>query len=183
MVSSRGFTVIELIAVIGIMGILSAALLTRSSSFGGSIILRSLAYDVALSVREAQTYGISVRQTSTGTFGAGYGVEVRAASSNRYQLFSDLDDNGTYSGATELVTQYQLRQGYTISDLCYTPVAGTEVCSAQKLNITFHRPEPDAYILANDSLELNQEARLVVSSPDGSEVSVTIDATGQISVQ
>lgn len=182
--SSRGFTIIELLVVAGIVIILSGVLLAKNSAFGGTVVLRSLTYDVALSIREAQTYGIAVRQTSTGTYSTGYGVEVRMASPANYLLFSDADANGYYGGASELVTRYTLKQGFHLKDLCYTPSSGIEVCGAQKIDITFIRPEPDAYIRANDAATLNQRARIILTSPNGTgSVSVLIEATGQISVQ
>lgn len=179
----RGFTLIELLAVMAIMVILTGVLLAKNSSFGGTIILRSLAYDVALSVREAQTYGIAVRRTASGTFGSGYGIEVRSASPSSYLLFSDDNGNGYYDGESELVTRYELKQGYIISNLCYTSAIEAEVCGAQKVDVTFVRPEPDAYIRVNDSASLNQQARIIISSPNGSAASVLMEITGQISVQ
>jgi hypothetical protein len=172
-----------MVVVTGIIMVLAAVLLVRNSAYGGSIILRSLAYDVALSFREAQTYGISVRQ-SNGTFSSGYGVEVRTGSPTDYLLYTDTDNTGFYSGSTELVNKYTLKSGYTIVDLCYTPAGGTsEVCGAQKLDVTFHRPEPDAYIRVNDLSALNQQGRIKLASPDGTVISIIIQATGQISVE
>lgn len=173
-----------MIVVTGIIVIITGVLLVRNSSFGGSIILKSLAYDVALSIREAQTYGISVRQSTGGNFTSGYGIEVRTASPTSYLLYVDSDGNGYYTGSTELVTRYALKQGYGISGLCYTAAgATTEVCSGQKLDITFKRPEPDAYIRVNDAAALNQRARIKLSAPNGNTVSIYIEATGQISVK
>ena len=173
-----------MIVVTGIIMIITGVLLTKNSAFGGSIILKSLAYDVALSVREAQTYGISVRESSGGSFSSGYGVEARIASASSYLLYVDSANTGFYTGSTELVTRYALKTGYTIVGLCYTPAGGTnEVCTAQKLDITFKRPEPDAYIRVDDSPALNQRARIELSSPNGAIVSILVEATGQISVQ
>lgn len=183
MVGRRGFTLIEMLVVLGIMAVLTAALLTRNSAFGGSIILRSLAYDVALSIREAQVYGIAVRQSIAGTFTRGYGVNVRSASPASYLLFSDLDDNGHYSGEGELVTRYTLKNGYKISDICITRATGEEQCSVQKADVTFQRPEPDAYIRQDDTATLNQRVRIRIASPGGSTADVLVEATGQISVQ
>jgi len=176
-----------MLVVLGIMSVLTAVLLTRSSAFGGTIVLRSLAYDVALSVREAQVYGIAVRQTSTGSFTKGYGVNVRTASPTSYLLFSDNSGDGHYSGDSELVTRYELRNGYRITDICVTPATGSEQCGVQgttKADITFVRPEPDAYIRKNDESVLNQRVRIRITAPNGvSSADVVVEATGQISVQ
>lgn len=174
----------ELLVVMGIMMLLSGVLLFRSNAFGGTIILRSLAYDVALSIREAQTFGIAVRQSGSGSFGTGYGVEVRSASPANYLLYADTNADGYYSGANELVTRYTLKQGYRLNDLCYTAGSNAEVCGAQKIDITFKRPEPDAFIRADDAATLHQQARIELASPNGEgRVNIIIEATGQISVQ
>jgi prepilin-type N-terminal cleavage/methylation domain-containing protein len=71
---SRGFTLIELLVVTAILVIVSGLVLANHSRFGGKILLQNLAYDMALSVRQAQVYGISVRQFGAGTYSAGYGI-------------------------------------------------------------------------------------------------------------
>ena len=173
-----------MLVVTAIIMILTTVLLVSNNSYGGTVILKSLAYDVALSLREAQTYGISVRQSGAGSYSSGYGVEVRAASPSDYLLYVDNDSNGYYTDMTELVTRYKLNSGYTIADICYTPAGSTsETCGATILDITFVRPEPDAFIRVNNQSAVNQNARIKLTSPNGAIVSVLIEATGQISVQ
>ena len=151
-----GFTLIELIVVAGIIIIITSLLLVRNSSFGGTVVLRSLAYDVALSIREAQTYGISVRQeTGNSNTNAPYGYSVHFDNTDgtSYRLFVDQNTvNGFYDGGQaknggELVKTYQLNKGYSISNLCYwTNGATSWTCGASELNVVFVRPEPDACI-------------------------------------
>lgn len=147
----------ELLVVTAIIMILSAVLLTRNSAFGGVIILRSLAYDVALSVREAQTYGISVRQATTKEFSNAYGVHFipsAGLTNDFYWLYADVTPNGHYDGGTlgsggELVTRYSLASGYRVKDLCVTDYTGKETCGHSQVDIDFLRPEPDACIGAD----------------------------------
>ena len=49
----RGFTLIELIVVTGIIVVVSTLVLSSNARFGGAILLENLAYDVGLSVRKA----------------------------------------------------------------------------------------------------------------------------------
>lgn len=186
--STRGFSLIELLVVTGILVVITSIILASNASFGGTVILRSLAYDMGLSIREAQTYGISVRQTTTGTFGAGYGVHLQTSSPTTYVFFADLDDNGFWEGANEVVDEYMLNRNYRVSDLCVTPAGGgSETCDITQVDIVFKRPEPDAHIRAERTtgpiLENNQRARIVLASPRGDETSVIVEVTGQISVQ
>ena len=170
---SRGFTLIEMLVVMTIMLLITGALLLRQSRFDSSTILRSLAYGVALSVRQAQVYGTSVVGTSTtavacgsgfysngNCYAAGYGLYFSAANPTGYVLFADLDNNGQYS-SNELVKTFNFSKGYSISDMCaveavtgYTDcwIAGTTpglLTSAATLSIMFKRPNPDACFATN----------------------------------
>jgi hypothetical protein len=167
------------------MVVISGVMLSSNARFGGAITLRNLAYDVALSVREAQIYGISVRRFGVNDFTSGYGVHFRSASPSSYILFADaINSNGLYDGSGELVESLSIGRGFSISNLCVTiGIASTETCGISKIDILFKRPEPDAHIRYNDGTSLNQRARIELRSPRGDIASVLVEATGQISVQ
>jgi prepilin-type N-terminal cleavage/methylation domain-containing protein len=199
-VSGRGFSLIELIVVAGIISVVSGMMLASNSRFGGAITLKNLAYDVAISIRQAQVYGISVARFGAGTFSAGYGIHFSRVDSTHYVLFADAAvENGLYNvgglpGEQELVAETTIDLGYSVSDLCITDQTDTETCGLSELDIFFKRPEPDAYINANGaplsfdsdgrviSTNLPIQARIVLSSPRGDTVSVVVEATGQIAV-
>jgi prepilin-type N-terminal cleavage/methylation domain-containing protein len=189
----RGFTLIELLVVTGIMALISGLVLVNNNKFGGAVLLQNLAYDMALSIRQAQIYGISVQRFNT-SFGAAYGMHFDANSGSgnaSYELFADalLPANGTYEcpqpGTVncELVQSTTLSRGFTIQSLCATPPGQTEVCGVETLDITFERPEPDAFIRAPSYAGLNESARIRVSSPRGDVKDITVEANGQISVR
>ena len=155
---SRGFTLIELVVVISIMVIVTSIILLNQSRFDSSTVLRSLAYSVALSVRQAQVYGGSVFGTSTpsgacvgGSFNsttcyaAAYGVHF-SVNSATYVLFADLNNDGRYE-PSEAIKTFTFSSGYQIYDLCAT--AGTQTCNSTSgtispIDIVFHRPNPEA---------------------------------------
>ena len=170
---NAGFTLVEMLVVMTIMLLITGALLLRQSRFDSSTILRSLAYGVALSVRQAQVYGTSVVGTSTtqvacgnGFYGngncyaPGYGLYFSAANPTSYILFADLDNNGQYS-SNEQVKTYTFSKGYSLSDICavesttgYTDcwIGGTTaglLTSAASLTVVFKRPNPDACFATN----------------------------------
>ena len=153
--------------------------------FGGAITLRNLAYDIALSIREAQIYGISVRRFGTSDFTSGYGMHFRTSSPTSYILFADaITANGLYDGSGELVESIAIGRGFEITDICVVVgIESTETCGVSKLDILFERPEPDAQIRFDDGVSLNQRARIVLESPRGDTANVLVEATGQISVQ
>ena len=159
---TRGFTLFELLVVMAIMLVVSSVMLFNQSKFDSSTILRSLAYSVALSVRQAQVYGTSVLGTSTpqvactGFYAAGvcyvsaYGVYFNAASPGQYILFADLNNNGHYDTGED-VKVFSFSTGYVISQFCANGAAISR-CSPSLINslsIVFKRPNPDAKFYAD----------------------------------
>ena len=189
---SRGFTLIEMLVVLGIFAVLTSVILASHSRFGGVITLENLAYDTALSVRQAQLYGIAVRSYGSNNFNVGYGLHfdcnsVSPCNMSTYLLFADaLNGNGIYD-VGEIVTPpspYVLNGGFRVSDICVVPAGGsTYNCGLNTLDILFKRPEPDAYIRANGASPLNDRAKIIVTSPQGNSASVLVEVSGQISVQ
>jgi prepilin-type N-terminal cleavage/methylation domain-containing protein len=194
-----GFTLIELLVVVAIIVVISALILANTNKFGGETLLQNLAYDIALSLREAQVYGISVR-ADNGVFTSGYGMHFTMATPTTYNLFADLSQTGVYAplykGVTEDVSPspYKIGQNFQISKLCVTPSNGIEDCTPNKLDILFIRPEPDACISENSAVDVTsgntyacistiQRARIVITSPRGDYMNIIVYANGQISVQ
>lgn len=188
-----GFTLIEMLAVIGIMALISGLILANNTRFGGVVLLQNLAYDIALSIRQAQVYGIAVQRFNS-TFDAGYGMHFQVNSGSgqsAYVLFADAlaPENGFYdcpepgSVNCELVQSTAVASGYQISELCVTPAGGTPRCDISSLDITFKRPEPDAYIRSSDVVGINESAEIRVTSARGDTKTISVQANGQISVQ
>lgn len=85
---AKGFTVVEMIVVVGIITVILAVVIAGQSTFNRSLLLTDIAYTVAFSVREAQALGLSSR--SVGGFqNAAYGLHFARASTTSYILFAD----------------------------------------------------------------------------------------------
>lgn len=191
-VSSKqaGFTLIEMLVVTGIITVITGLVLVNNGRFGGQVLLQNLTYDIALSIRQAQVYGISVARFND-VYAPAYGMHFASASSHTYVLFADAltPQNGTYEcpspGTTncELIRSTTIQAGYSVSSLCATPSGSSEVCGLSDLDISFQRPEPDAYIRATELNGLNEAARVIVRSPQGMTKSITVGVNGQIAVQ
>jgi prepilin-type N-terminal cleavage/methylation domain-containing protein len=202
---SRGFTLIELVTVILIMSIITTTLLIRQSRFDSSTVLRSLAYSVALSVRQAQVYGTSVVGTTTSQcaggnlnasgvcFASAYGLYFDVATPTSYALFADLNGDGKYQ-ANEVLKTFNLGTGYAISNFCATNQASIDRCSSagaiNSLAIVFKRPNPDASFVALDSggnpiagdTYSKGYVQIVTTSDAGNTKRVSVLTTGEVTV-
>ncbi len=181
---ARGLTLIELLVVMGIFSIISLVVLANHSRFNSSVLLGSLAYDIALSIREAQVYGLSVKQYGN-NFQVGYGLRFAGASS--YTFFADTNANKRYdSGVDSIVQTYTFGKGHTVKSFCGLMANGGSECSQgsgaiTNLDIVFFRPEPDA-IVSSNSPTLYSGGQIVITSPSGETRTITVASTGQISV-
>jgi prepilin-type N-terminal cleavage/methylation domain-containing protein len=157
---NRGFTLVELLVTISIFVILTGIVLFNQTKFNSTILLTNLAYDTALTVRQAQTYGINIKEfNSTGNSDGGeflsYGVHFEKGAKS-FILFTDLDSNDIFDGATTTcqksegcVTRYNIKRGNYIKDICAEALtASSSVCgtSLTNVNTVFVRPNPDAVI-------------------------------------
>lgn len=168
-----------MLVVVGIFAIITAIVLVKNSQFSNVVLLRNLAYDVALSIRQAQVFGLSVRATpESGVFTAGYGVHFDADAPTTYALFADTNSNSRYdSGIDEVVETFTIARGNMIDRLCGVSSSGVETCGAPTLDVVFLRPDPEAILTG-----VTGDARVYLAAPNGFEESVLVRSTGQISV-
>lgn len=182
-----------------IITIITAVVLTSQSSFNKTLILQNTAYDIALTLRSAETFGLSSRGFGT-TYNAGYGLHFSSGAKDSFILFADTVDAtggtscagelpnckpGDYvytSGSDVLVRTYTLGNGITVDDFCvYSSGGGPADCSISSLDIVFERPNPDAHVTADDDAnEYDGGACITVTSPQGGFKHVTVAASGQI---
>ncbi len=204
---SRGVTLVELLVVLGIILILSLVVITSHANFNKTILLTSTAYDVALTIRSAQAYGLGTRSEETIASGGsnfGYGVHFDY-DSNQFILFADTElpsatnchgqgpvgadapdairGNCVYnSGVDTIIRTYQLGNGMKIQSVSIYP-SPTTWRNYTNVDVVFSRPNTRAFFAANKSYRLNTtKARLTLSSPQGTLSYVCINLTGEIRV-
>lgn len=196
----KGFTLIELLITVAIFVFMTALILANYTAFNAGTLLTNLAFDTALTVRQAQTYGVSVRAADSGSnFDFPYGVAFSttgnsfcsgaAPQGSSFVLFADSDGSGNYNkcDGSETVSTYNLKQRAKVSALCVS-ANGNNCVSVSSLYITFKRPDPSAVICSN--LEGNTcpatspyiLANITLMSSDGATRVVVVRQNGQISV-
>lgn len=140
--AARGFTLVEMLVVLAIIVVISAVAFTSQTMFNRTLTLTNTAYNVALSIRQAENYGIASRIFGS-VKNAGYGVHFDALVTDRYYFFADIyplagDSNNCHcnnavcaalpdakpgncvydAGASELFSQYTFGSGISVADLC-----------------------------------------------------------------
>ena len=167
---------IEMLVVIAIIGIITIVVITSQGSFNKSIILSNAAYDLALALRSAESYGLGSRVLTPEGTHTGYGLEFTVGQT--FTLFADpypaqptsslgchpappAGDNAPdakwgdciYDSAQDQkVTTYTLHRGITVSDVCAYSTSGSFCAGASapnhldRLDIVFVRPNPTPFL-------------------------------------
>lgn len=192
----RGFTLIELMVAISIFVFMTAIIMAKYNSFYSGTIFNNLAYDVALTIRQAQTYGISVKvdisDDSTGSFDKAYGVhfnQVPAPDYSNVFLLYSYDKNLPVYSLKNQEKKYTLKQGAKFKQFC---VGSDSSCSisfsaGDILDIVFQRPNPEAIICRTTGGTMScgyKFARITLMAVDGATTkTVEVNSVGQISVK
>lgn len=191
---NKGFTVLELVISIAIFAIMSALLLARYGNFNQGILLDNLAYDIALTIRNAQSYGLNVRSSSrtANLFDKPYGVHFDMNDPTSFIFFVDTGGYGVYNPNIDLdnngkpdqiLSKTTITRGSKISQICVNGcTGGTPITS---VDITFKRPDPNAIIKMNGRTDIyNSDTDITVMSADGSTIKrVKVRSTGQVTVE
>jgi len=201
----KGFTLIELLVTLSIFAITTGIVMTSQGKFDNSVLLTNLAYDVAITIRQAQTYGVNNKEFGVNGAFVAYGISFDLATggdSKRFNLFADTNKDYKFSdldialptfscpkNSAECVDTYKIKRGSYIKSIC----AGDSESSCQsvsRLDISFKRPNPEAVILADTGIYLpptdnrKNYAKIVISSSDNSSLrSIIVTKVGQIYVK
>jgi prepilin-type N-terminal cleavage/methylation domain-containing protein len=200
--SFKGFTLVELMISVSIIGLITAVVVFNQGDLSDQISLNNVASEIDLQVREAQVYGISVRERtpSSNDFDISYGVDLNISGANNptntaFYTFADrgtkngyFDTFGTCSTSGECIFRHPVSRGNTISQLCVITSTGSETCGLGRVAITFVRPSPSAKIVFfNSSGNLvtysgHRGARITLTSPKGKTKDIVVYTTGQVSI-
>jgi len=195
----KGFTLIELLVSMGIIVMITSVALVQHNQFNETLALTNLAYEVGLSVRQAQVFGLSVREFtgSSGVTANLYGVHFDYIQSEpetrlKYVLYADNDGNNNFSGDSETVETTTITRGNYIDKFCATrnnstvcsdSLTDSAVAAISSMSIRFDRPNPDAIIVVDNGDVQYEEAVIFLKSKDGAATRcVVVRLTGQVSI-
>lgn len=142
--TQSGFTFIELITVVAIMILVGSVTLFKHSKFSSDILITNAAYEIALSIRQVEVFGLSSKGVGSGVgaeYQAGYGIHFSPAlatgedgnsnGKSAYVTFFDnpIEDINTgvgsdsqflyqYTAANQRIDTLELTQGQKIIKYC-----------------------------------------------------------------
>jgi len=183
---TRGFTLTELLVVVGIMTIMNLLIFANYPEFSQRLALKRTSEDVALIVRQAQAYSLGIKKPVSGDY-SGFGVHFDKKNNTNLILFADTNTNTnkTYDEG-ELFQEYKINTGDSIS--------GLEVCDSYNkcseaentLDVFYPRASPMATISIDGKEEEGiSYAKITIMPPKKKNKTRIIEiwTSGQISVK
>lgn len=182
----KGFTLLEILVVIAIFGIVAAIVIFNYGKFTNDTVLTNMAYEMSLSIREAQIFGVAVSGRSQ-DFSQPFGVVFDLSGggeTDQYFLFVDENRNGKYdssSNETVVGEPYKLQRNVKIVDVATcTSIEQCIEVENDKLSITFQRPNPEPEFNPDDGASY---AKITLQSPEGTKRCVMVSINGQVYVE
>ncbi len=198
---SSGFSLIEMLVVISIFVIVTGIVLVNLPSFRDKSSLDLVAQEIALTIRQAQVFGIGTRAFG-GSVYPSHGIYLDPAQTQQFVLFADLPTGpGSLLGdrlynkalncgqtGSECREIFRLGGGISLEGIYRCPATGCDSSKyTQPVNIVFQRPRTDAsfYISRRGSpTSLNTPAlKIRVQNKVGSWRDIMITKAGHIYVQ
>jgi prepilin-type N-terminal cleavage/methylation domain-containing protein len=184
-----GFTVIELMVSVSIFAFITAFLAIKYGDFSDNVVITSAAYDVALAIRQAQTYELNVRSSSATVdqFNYPHGVYFQRGT-NHVISFLDVNRNGAYEASPDIVvTDAVLRRGIFIEGICNNANSFNVLgCANGGMSFSFRRPYPDAIIYTQNGNSYGLQNTGAIWLTAGSATfrqRILVRSSGQISVE
>ncbi len=177
-VTCRGFTLIELMVTVAIVVLITGIALVRYGTFNNTVLLRSQAYEIALDIRTAQTYGVSVSGQGEGNYLGSYGLHFDTASDGLYVLFQDQDGDLFYDSGEEVGSLYVIDPRFRVARI------ETNCGDRDSVSITFKRPNFDAHFVASPAcavVDVGIVLQTVSANPQ--ERIVRIAQTGYVMIE
>jgi len=198
-----GFTLVELLVTISIFVILTGVVLFNSNSFDSTVLLNNFGYDIALTIKQAQSFGVNVREDNTGNFSSSTGVYFNTnigpnenGSLTNFILYTDINGDKKYADGNvnicptgdtsnlECIQKYSMRNGTHIESICAGNDNNDCDSNIKKLSIIFTRPSLEANIFINDeSQQRKAYAKITLAASNGASTSVIVTSAGQIYVK
>ena len=169
----KGFTIIEILVVVFIVGLMSAILVVNWRKNEQTYLVQRTAQEIAQNIRKAQDLALSGKKAGTVT-PSFYGVFYDKNDINNYIIFGDTNNNGSYQSSDwhEIIA---LNSGIEIYQLS----SGNN----QSLTIKFSIPDGFTTIDPSATSATIGIRKIGTTCPSVSCKNIIITNTGQITIQ
>jgi prepilin-type N-terminal cleavage/methylation domain-containing protein len=206
----KGFTLIEILVVITIMGVLTTIVLANYKGLGSDTGLSNVAYDMALSVRQTQSYSLGAqvfndpsttscetgKDASGNTFTRNWGIMFD--SDSNYTIYADKNCGKTgeidENNSKEISKVVNMPSGYKIRAVAFVNSSGgssqTGINQAlgqgnRYLTLVFPKGKANAIISYKNGGGANtngNSAEICIEASSGKQMKVVVAKTGQVSI-
>lgn len=184
--AQKGFTLVEFVVILAIFSVMAGIALFNFSGFESNISLTNLAHDIALTIRQAQVFGISATESSLGFAPSKTrGVYFQYDGSEflkTFIIFADEQGNDHQFDPNDdqIIDEITVSSSDSISGIEVGPDANNLRSLNDDLHITFTRPKPEAWIISGGARE--NYAIIAIESVSGQERKIEVFKSGQIRV-
>lgn len=199
-----GFTIIEMLVTISVFAIIASIVLANYPAFLQQIALDRAAQRVGLSLREAKTFSLGVKEFPLGatpTSFPWFGVHLDVIMPKNYILFADIDKNNQYfneMGSPEKIKEVVIQGTASLEGMCVgeqSDASNSDECApagvypiGAKINdvdIVFARPDPTITFYNPELSQLlgDQTITIFIATPNSNTKKIEVWKTGQISVK
>lgn len=187
----KGFSLVEFIVIISIFAIMAGVALFNFGGFNSTVSLNNLAHDVALTIRQAQVYGISATEggdvNAISQVRGVYFPYLTSSFDTQFKIFLDTDPGTntapvvTYDSGIDVdLDQVHIATQDIIADIAIGNDSPGATSCASEVVIAFKRPDPKPLIFCGQTP--GGFARITIQAPNGNQKFVEVWPTGQIAV-
>jgi prepilin-type N-terminal cleavage/methylation domain-containing protein len=166
---SKGFTLVELLVVVAIVGLITVIVFTNYRMGEKEFLLQGAVHQISQDARRVQGMALASRSIG-GSVPSGYGIYFNLSDPNQYILFADNDDDGLYgSGDTDIeVLEINL------------PISLTAISTGSPLSVVFSPPDPSVLISGNPA---TAETSITLNYEGGGGGTININKVGLIEAE
>lgn len=198
---TKGFTLIEVVVVIGVMAIISSLMLANFPRFNKQISVEREAGKLALSFRKVQSYALAVREfgptppfndypfcddpTKLPVKFPGYGLFFKASDPTHYFIYGDINCSRYYENTLpeEAVEMINIEGNVKVFSIKgYDAAVCLGGCDLNELSILYVRPGP-TILIKSSGVDYNFIEIYLRSSDGAVSKKVVIRSTGQVSIE
>lgn len=176
----RGFTIVELMVSVAIIGVISGLFLTNYHRYKTTSEIDQAVQGLASFLRGLQNNTLSLKEYSGAPTGWG---AYFTRGNNRIQYFADLNANGWIdAGENSSLREYVLPYGVRYTNMSLN---GASCPSCNNVTCSFIPPDPEVRICRNNATQCdgNKVINLELTDRDGRIKNIIINKTGLVDIK